>query len=540
MKAEKILVIGWDGATFDLIDPLIKAGRMPNIAKLMERGMSGPLASTIPAVTPVAWTTYMTGVNPGKHGIFDAFVLDRKASAMRFVSASRRRVKPVWSILSDRGRAASAVNVPVTYPPDKVSGVCISGMFTPPAAEDFMHPAGLQDELAARFGRYLDSPAMYPDPERYLESLLSGVDWRADLTIHLMERAPWEFFCSVFMESDRVQHFFWEYRDPAHPLHARLHDAIEQVYVRLDAALGRILVHAGENAAVAMLSDHGAGPLNTAVFLNKWLIDEGYLTVKADLQELFTPRKSSALRRLAGKAARAVLPKSLRKARVKKKIEHINRMNDLFCQVVDWERSTAMSDGVSGGIFLNTDGLDAAGRAKLVAELKEKLLALTDPATGQKPFEAVYEREEIYFGEAVSDAPDLITVCSPGYGVIVPHEFLLYSQEYLDSVFVKHKWSGRHEKYGIFLLAGPGAKAGAKLTNMAMADVTPTLLYFLDEDIPDYMDGHVAVEGVEPETLRERPPKASAADMASNGAGEAYSEEDELEMAEGLKDLGYM
>jgi len=539
MKAEKLLVIGWDGATFDLIGPLIKAGCMPHMAKLIERGMSGPLASTVPAVTPVAWTTYMTGVNPGKHGIFDAFLLDRQACAMRFVSAARRRVKPVWRLLSERGRAASAVNVPVTYPPDKVSGVCISGMFTPPGAEDFMHPPGLYEELTARFGRYLDSPAMYPDPERYLESLLSGIDWRADLTIHLMEREPWEFFCSVFMESDRVQHFFWEYRDPAHPLHAKLHDAIEQVYVRLDEALGRILEHA-KGAAVAMLSDHGAGPLNTAVFLNKWLIDEGYLAVKADMQALFTPKKPSALRQLAGKAARAVMPESLRKARIKKKIEGMNRINDLFCQVVDWERSKAMSDGVSGGIFLNNDDLDAASRAALVAELKEKLLALVDPATGKNPFEAVYEREEIYAGDAVADAPDIITVCSPGYGVIVPHEFLLYSQEYLDSVFVKHKWSGRHEKYGIFLLAGPGAKTGAKLTDMAMADVAPTLLYFLDEDIPEYMDGRVAVQGVDPKTLRERPPKAGAADMAGVEAGEAYSEEDELEMAEGLKDLGYM
>ncbi len=540
MQANKALVIGWDGATFDIIKPLIAKGRMPHTAGLMEAGVHAPLRSTVPAVTPVAWTSCMTGVNPGKHGIFDAFVLDQKARTMRFVNASRRRVKPIWTLLAERGGTAGVVNVPVTYPPDDTGGVFISGMFTPPAAQDFMRPAGLREELEAEFGPYLESPKKYENPEKYLASLLEGADRRAELTMRLMERGPWDFFWSVFMESDRVQHFFWKYRDPAHPLHGLLGDAIERVYERLDAGLGRILSLVDEDTAVAMVSDHGFGPLHTAVFLNKWLIDEGYLAVKADMAELFTPHRPSALRRLAGGAARRLLPDKVRRMRLEQKAKHVDKLNDLFCTVVDWDASLAVSDGVSGGIYFNNSLMDKARRAGLVAEIREKLTALTDPATGQKAVEAVHAREDIFFGDAVEDAPDLIVVCAPGYGIIVPHEFLLYRQEYLDSVFVKHKWSGRHEQHGIFVLKSPGFRAGLELEEADMPDVAPTLLYALGEPAPDVMDGAVHPEAVAPETLAERPVARSDEAMGADAEASALSEEEELEIADNLKDLGYM
>lgn len=546
MNAKKCLVIGWDGATFDIIDPLVADGRMPHLAGLLARGMSGRLESTTPAVTPVAWTTFMTGTNPGKHGILDAFEFDRGTRQVRFISAARRRVKPVWSVLSERGRPSGALNVPVTYPPDREGGPVVSGMFTPSFATDFTHPPELLGELTARFGPYRESPKLFDDPGKYLDSLIEGVAWRAEVTMWLMDRQPLDLFCSVFMESDRVQHFFWKYRDPAHPDHARLGRAIERVYLALDAALGRILERTPADAAVALVSDHGAGPLRTSVFLNRWLMDQGLLTLRQDMTRLLTPRKPGVLGAMLRAAAKAVLPEAVLEKRRKARSRGHDRLNNLFFEAVDWSRSKAVSEGVGGGVYFNPDLTDPAEREALTRAIRQGLLALTDPATGAPAFTAVHRREDIFFGPATPSAPDLVTICAPGYQVIVPHEFLLYAKGGQDSVFTTHPWSGRHEQHGIFVLAGPGV-VPTRLADPRMADVAPTLLYALGEDAPEIMDGRALTEGFEPDMVRARPPRgAAASDRAAGGeaatapAAAGLSPEAEADIAADLKDLGYM
>ncbi len=540
MKAARVVVVGWDGATFDVIKPLVAAGRMPHLAALLEKGAHGPLCSTVPPVTPVAWTSFATGTSPGRHGVFDALTLDAQTHEVRFVSAAMRRAAPIWSVLSQRSRPAGAVNVPVTWPPDPIDGFVVPGMFTPSDAEDFVHPSALRAEIEARFGPGLcrDSPAMDPDPARYLDNLLAGVDARCELTLWLMARRPLDYFCSVFMESDRVQHFFWAYRDPAHPLHARLGRAIEAVYERLDAALGRIVAACPPETAVALVSDHGAGPLRRAIFLNRWLMDQGLLVLSGDLASL-AGRRPSPLRRAAAALAKAVLPASVLAARRKARSRTHARINNLFSAIVDWERSACVSEGIAGGIFFNPRLVGQDDREALTRRLKEGLTAIVDPETGEHPFLAVHAREELYAGEAVDHAPDVVTLCGPGYQVLVPHEIALYGQGAPTGLFAPHKWSGRHEQHGVFALAGPGVAAGVALPDAAMPDVAPTLLYALDEAVPDNMDGRVLAAAFTPETLAARPLVTAAAAAATTAAagtdGEAAAR-----IADELSDLGYM
>lgn len=539
MKAARVVVIGWDGATFDILKPMIAAGRLPVLAAFLERGVHAPLCSTVPPVTPVAWTSFATGTSPGRHGIFDALTLDPDTHEVRFVSAAMRRAAPIWSVLSDRGRPAGAVNVPVTWPPDVVDGFVISGMFTPSFAEDYVHPPELRGAVESRFGPCRESPMLDPDPSRYLQNLLAGVDARCELTLWLMQRRPLDYFCSVFMESDRVQHFFWGYRDLAHPLHGKLGQAIEQVYERLDAALGRIVAACDADTAVALVSDHGAGPLKRAIFLNKWLIDNGFLTLSGDLAATLTARPPSGLKKAVAALAKAVLPESVLAARRKAKSRDHARINNLFSTIVDWDKTVCLSEGIAGGIFINSRVVSAAARPELIRRLKEGLLAIVDPETGAHPFQAVLAREELYQGPAVSGAPDVVTLCGPGYQVLVPHEIPLYGQGAPTGLFASHKWSGRHEQYGVFALAGPGIAAGLELTDAAMPDVTPTLLYALDEAVPESMDGRVLAGAFTAETLAGRPPKATTATAATAGAagtgGEAAAQ-----IADELSDLGYM
>ncbi|EFL52502.1 type I phosphodiesterase/nucleotide pyrophosphatase [Solidesulfovibrio fructosivorans JJ]] len=540
MKASRVVVVGWDGATFDIVKPMIAAGRMPVLEKFLEAGVHAPLCSTVPPVTPVAWTSFATGCTPGRHGIFDALTLDPASHEVRFVSAAMRRAAPIWAVLSDRGRPAGAVNVPVTWPPDPISGLVISGMFTPSYAEDYVHPPELRQEIEARFGPCRDSPNMDPDPERYLQNLLAGVDARCELTLWLMAQKPLDYFCSIFMESDRVQHFFWGYRDPSHPDHAALGQAIEAVYERLDAALGRILDACPPDTAVALVSDHGAGPLRRAIFLNRWLMDNGFLTLSGELSALAGGRHApSGLKKTLVALAKAILPESVLEARRKAKSKAFARINNLFSAIVDWDKTTCVSEGIAGGIFFNPKLVGEADRAELTRRLKEGLLAIVDPQTGAHPFAAVYAREELYNGPAVTDAPDVITLCAPGYQVLVPHEIALYEQGAPTGLFATHKWSGRHEQYGVFALRGPGVAAGVELADAAMADVTPTLLYALDEAVPENMDGHVLAGAFTAETLAARPPQTTTATASTTGAaGTDGAQADQI--ADELSDLGYM
>lgn len=527
MSGPRVMVVGWDGATFDIIRPLAAQGKMPALARFLTEGASGRLESTIPAVTPVAWTSMTTGCDPGKHGIFDGHQYDPASGRMRFASAAMRRVPPVWSLLSAKGMRPATMNIPVTYPPDSVNGVIVPGMFTPPGARDAIFPAGFGRDLEHRFGPHTDSPPRYGDPARYLDSLLRGVIRRREMIEFLMDHGPWDFLFTVFMETDRVQHFFWEYRDPAHPRHAELGDAIERVYQALDGALHVLMDKAGPGATFALTSDHGAGPLHTGVFLNRWLLDNGLLALTQPVETLLKPARPFPLGNLARKvAARMGLTDKAREAET---------LNNRFRAAIDWNATLAWSDGMGGSVYFNPAKVDDASRAELTFAIRNGLMSLRD-STGSPVFETVHRREDVYAGPSVSDAPDLIVECAPGYQVYAPHEFLLHGAGDPAELYVRHPWCGRHERHGVFALHGPGVRAGADFGECAMIDVAPTLLALMDCPIPAHMDGRAVMAALD---FTPPEPKRSDAEWASP-PGTETSKEDEAAIRQSLKALGYM
>ena len=125
----RFLVIGIDGGTFDLIRPWAEAGDLPNLARLMAEGVHGPLESTLPPVTAPAWSTFATGKNPGKHGVFD-FILPM-GGRYDLVNATSIHAPTLWQIISEAGLKCGVMNVPVTYPPAPINGFVIGGMLSP-------------------------------------------------------------------------------------------------------------------------------------------------------------------------------------------------------------------------------------------------------------------------------------------------------------------------------------------------------------------------------------------------------------------------
>lgn len=529
----KMIVVGWDGATWDLINPLLEQGRLPNLARLRERGSWGPFLSTVPAFTPVAWTSIATGVNPGQHGIFDAFRLSPQTGKNAFYNATQRRKAPVWNLLSRAGRKVGVLNVPMTWPADEVNGFFVSGMFTPPGAPRLTHPPELLEELVQRFGPYELECPHDPSPARHLQLLLDMVRGRTELALHLLERFDPDYFFLVYVAIDRAQHFAMGFLEPDHPHHAAHAGFIARVYEELDESLGRLLARLGPETYVMMVSDHGAGPLRRSLVLENWLRREGYLHLKPGQdgagggEGLFSRLRQRLLARVDRRAAAAHLARKL------------DRGLNAFVEAIDWERTQAHTQGAAGWISLNRRVVPEDRQELLLEELRQGLYALRDE-NGQAPVEAVHLSREIYHGAALDQAPDMLVVCASGWQVKGPSEFSLFREKLGLEIFTDHRWSGRHEMNGIFLLAGPGVRGGQVLADCQTVDAAPTALYCLDQPIPEYMDGRVLAQALDPDLLRARPPRFTDEAGQEEGSAALLSPEEEREVAARLRDLGYI
>src|SRR5437899_5513091 len=152
-KDPKVVIIGLDAATWTLIRPWMAEGSMPNWAKLIKAGVSGTLESILPPITPPAWTSFMTGKNPGKHGIFHFVETEHGGYAMNYANATSRRSPTVWKLLNNAGYSVGTMNIPFTYPPEPLDGFQIAGMGTPSENSPFVHPPSLRQGLANDLGK---------------------------------------------------------------------------------------------------------------------------------------------------------------------------------------------------------------------------------------------------------------------------------------------------------------------------------------------------------------------------------------------------
>src|SRR5439155_13924906 len=308
MKTPKVLIVGLDSATFDLARPWIAEGKLPSLTALMQNGAWGRLASVVPPITPPAWTSFMTGKNPGKHGIFHFLEASPGRYGLRYLNAGSRRAKTIWRILSDTGYTVGTMNIPFTYPREQLSGFQISGMDTPSEKSSFVYPPELRSELVSLLGRFqLDIRYLgYMSTDARREQVLAEMDkldhqWLS-ASLYLMEKHPADVMMFTFMSIDTVQHHFWHYMDHTHYLHnpaavERFGDAVLRVYQRLDEAVGQMLRKTSSDTSVLVVSDHGGGPTSDrVVYLNRYLAQLGLLHYRKD--------ERSALKKLTQKVIR--------------------------------------------------------------------------------------------------------------------------------------------------------------------------------------------------------------------------------------------
>ena len=261
------LVFGLDGATFELFDPWIMVGKLPVIGQCLREGTRSTLRSTPLSNSAQAWSSFITGKNPGKHGIYDFFERVPDGYGVRFLNASFRKGKSLWRLASDAGRRVGVMNVPITYPAEPVNGFLIPGLDAPGMDNRFAYPRGLMDEIDQQVGRYVLEAGIWGyirrgKPEAALEKLLEMARVRTATASYLLKTKKWDLFVVVYTATDKAQHHFWKYIDPSRPefLSTQPHgSAILQVYQQIDQGIARLIQAAGD-ATVIVMSDHGAGP----------------------------------------------------------------------------------------------------------------------------------------------------------------------------------------------------------------------------------------------------------------------------------------
>lgn len=549
----RLLIVGFDGASFDVIRPMIADGELPHVARVLAEGASGELESETPPTSPPAWTSMMTGLNPGRHGVYH-FIRRRLGSYETPLVDSRiYSGKDLMSVLTRRGWTAGTMNIPMTYPPFPLEGgYMVSGIPMPLEGESIAWPAGLTREMSERLGhpfrpdvdfapfegdleRDRDDLDLY---ERLRDDLFSIERDRMELAAAYLKDRPTDLGFFVVSVTDRAQHYFWRFQDPSHPGYseegrARFGSVIPDAYRMADEFLGRVR-EAAEDAAVCLVSDHGFGPYSHDFHINTWLEREGLLVRReppywtwgrTSLADALTRAGLGAVGRALGPVGRLRVARPKRKARA-----------DL--RDVDWSRTRAYC--ALHGICLNLKGREPEGvvapgeeARRLKSEIAQKLKRLEGP-DGEPAVDFVVLAEEFYSGPFAEEAPD-IQFQLMGLACLPKDD---WGRAELFAPRRTSPISGQHRFNGIFALSGPGVRAGARIEGMHIRDAAPTLLHAVGEKVCGWMEGRVqaaAFEGAtEPDFAHEEEPQGG------EGAGAAFTDEQAAAVEESLRGLGYL
>lgn len=438
-RNRRVVVIGLDGTPFSYMQRLLDQGEMPNFRKLMVEGSFKRMDSVIPCVSSVAWSSFMTGKSPAKHGIY-GFVDRKPGSYEVFIPTASHVVGPtLWGYLSTQGKRVFAMNVPVTYPPKPVNGILIGG-FLCTNIDKIAYPPSVSEQLKAMNYRIdVDAWQARESREKLLEDVNYTFGKRVEALFHFYEQEPWDFFMAHVMETDRLHHFLWEPMEAGDPQYA---PAFLRFYRRIDELLGQMRDRVGEDTTLIVLSDHGFCTIKKEVFLNHWLQQEGWLKFKTSppgsLGDLHPDTKAYSL--------------------------------------------------IPGRIFVNVRGREPAGSVdpgenyeRVRSALAEQLLEMSDPDTGDRIIERVVMREEVYRSgrqDVVERAADLFVLSYDGYDLKGNVNKTLLTE--------KSALVGMHTVYDAMLYI-----RGEEIVkeDLCIVDVMPTILQIMGVPAPADLDG---------------------------------------------------
>lgn len=546
MTDNKLLIFGIDGATWDVLNPLLADGSLPNMSRLIKEGKKGILLSSVPPDTATAWTTFQTGVNPGKHGIFDFNQYTAGSYSPTLINSGKIPLDTIWQVLSRLDRKLIVLNVPMTYPPYSINGSMVSGLLTPSLQSNFTFPKELSQEIIEVEKDYtiITTQQVFNRTtlERFIDKLILTEEKRTKVMHHLLAKEEWDVAMIHFQSTDPLQHAVFCYLDGDHPLYdPEKYRVVKKLYRSIDDNIGKLLDELPSHALKAILSDHGFSSVYKTIHLNNIFIDHGWMTLKKS-----GIRSRSLLPAL--KLIRAIDQKFIRGlfsftrgARLRAKVK--------LDKFIDWPQTKAsmMSGWLYGLVYLNCKGRDREGIVSMGKEyeelrdsISEKLLSLKDPGTQKNVIKKVQKREELYEGEHLESAPDLIVIPEDGYEF--SRSFVLKSKDAIKTNVLKKDHMGVHKREGIFVFSGNIINKESSLKEANIVDMFSTILYALGLPIPDYTDGRVLSELFSDAFRQNNPLKY---EMEKDRVGqkrhkEVFTDKDKRTVEQRLKDLGYM
>jgi predicted AlkP superfamily phosphohydrolase/phosphomutase len=556
MNKHKILVIGLDGAPPEFIFGWAKKGYLPYLNGLINNGAWGELETTFPPITSSAWSSFLTGKNPGKHGIYDFLFREKGKYSTAPHNRLTRKAKDFWEILNRNGFTTGLINIPMTYPPAKVDGYMITGITTPRKKHledvDYTYPKSLKYEIKRNIGEYIIHPKVLYKKDKakdVYDDLVNELEIKIKTIDYLMERYPTDVTMFVLGGIDRILHELYHLIDPQHYFHnpeesKQNSHLILDYFKKVDEKLGIIInKFCHKDTLIIVMSDHGMGPLFKWVHLNNWLLKEGYLKLKRDLICLI--KRCIFKVGLTPLNIYSFLLNFFGFSKANFSFEERDRLITKFFlswHDIDWTKTRAYSQGNFGQIFINKKNREPKGIVSnkeyycLKKEIEEKLMKLTD---GNMPVvEKMLDREMLYHGKYKDYSADIL--------------FMPYKLKYMalgTSAFVSNKIftpsflsSGNHRMEGILILNGSGIKKGYRVNKAKIIDIVPNILFYNDLPLDKSMDGKVLEDIYESKFFKKkiiRYEEEIKDVFKKTEDREVYSSEDKAIIKKLLKDLGY-
>jgi predicted AlkP superfamily phosphohydrolase/phosphomutase len=486
-QSNRVIVIGLDGASWNIIEPMVQEGKLPTIGKLMQDSCYGNLESCVPAKTFPAWKCYSTGKNPGKLGVYDfANLVAGVQYKVTFNNSTSFKSEELWDILGRNGIDCGVLDMPTTYPPRAINGFMVSN--APPRPSRFVYPPGLESDIKRHFD-YKTEPNHYfeTDKEAAISDCMTIINQRFEVAHYLMKRFHPAFFHLTIFEIDTMQHY-----TRGKPL--------EDAWIAIDNGIKSILdAHCDESTYIILMSDHGHTDRVCNFQISKWLESKGLVVARRRSRTLYAILSILGLRRdrVIGlvtkigmfRVLRDFVPKTIRLRFLALLPTRSAGPRNPMKSMIEREKSKVIPFGGGGQLYINKDLFSSPEeyenfRTNLISELQ----GIADPRTGVKIAQRVYKREDLYSGPYVSQSPDIVVLPNDGY--------MLGNVGAIEDIWVYPDidWTRCHRLQGIFAILGPDVMKGTNIEGAKIFDLAPTILHILGIPVPQDIDGRVLKE----------------------------------------------
>ncbi len=500
MGLHRVMIMGIDGGSWDIIDPWIKLGKLPTFAKLQKEGSWGVLRSTIPPLSPIAWTSMFTGVNPGKHGIYGFVKIKDGTYDITPVSAKDRKAKPLWTVVSEFDKRVIVINVPITYPPDPVNGIMISGLGAPSKNANFVYPASFKGEIFKNIPSYdidFDEELfrLTGNKKQLLNKIITVMEAREHLVHWLLQREQWVLFIIIFRAPDVIQHFFWN-KPPV----------LLAIYQILDRIISRIRQKLNENETTLIIcSDHGFERVIWHINMYNWLRSLGLLKFRREIRPVRPNIKFISPEAIQRSLLQLRMRNFVWKIKKSSLLSRILRSQGLIGTYfdVDWQQTKAFFvPGTYSMIQVNLKGREPKGTVlpQEYEQIRTKIISASDkliePKSGKKVIRRAYKKEEIYKGDNIGQIPDIILQKSSGIEFFAEKT----SRRIFNSPMQGNVYRpGDHCEKGMIAMAGPAIPHNYQI-NPQITDIFPTVIELLKLSAPISIDGKSILQSMKEET----------------------------------------